>query len=71
MVKRFSQSVCIAPNSYLIFNLSCGMYMALECHTNRRSRKNSSYFIPTKIATLIVTLKADDEIKVRRKIFSF
>ena len=41
--------------------------MALECHTNGRSRKNSNCSIATKIATL----KADDEIKVRRRIFTF
>ena len=54
-------------NSYLMFNLSHGMYMALECHTNERSRKNSNCSITTKIATL----KADDEIKVRKRIFTF
>ena len=47
------------------------MYIALECHTNRRSRKNSNCFIATKIATLVATLKTDDEIKVRRRIFTF
>ena len=56
-------------NSYLMFNFSHGMYMALECHTNGRSRKNSNGSIATKITILIATLKADDEIKVRRRIF--
>ena len=45
------------------------MYMALECHINERSRKNLNCSIATKIATLIATLKADDEIEVRRKNF--
>ena len=52
-------------NSYVMFNLSHGMYMGLEYHTNKRSRKNLNYSIATKIATLIATLKADDEIKGR------
>ena len=47
------------------------MYMALECHTNKRSRKNSNCSIATKIATLIATLKADDKIKGRTRIFTF
>ena len=48
------------------------MYIALECHTtNERSKKNSNSSIATKITTLIATLKADDEIKVRRRIFTF
>ena len=38
------------------------MYMALQCHTNGRSRKNSNCFIATKIAILIATLIAHDEI---------
>ena len=42
------------------------MYMALECHTNGRSRKFSNCSIAAKVATLIATLKADDETKVRR-----
>ena len=46
------------------------MCMALECHTNE-SRKNSNSYIATKIAALIATLKVDDEIKVRRRIFTF
>ena len=54
-----------------MLNLSHGMYMALEYHTNGRSRKNSNCSIATKIATLIATLKADDEVKVRRRIFAF
>ena len=41
--------------------------MALEWHTNNISRKNLTCSIATKIATL----KADDEIKVRRRIFTF
>ena len=57
-------------NSYLTFNLSHGMYMGLECCTNERSRTNWNSSIATKIATLMATLKADDEIKVRR-IFTF
>ena len=54
-----------------MFNLSHGMYMALECDSNRRSMKNSKCLIATKITTLIATLKPDDEIKVRRRIFTF
>ena len=46
------------------------MYTALECHTNKR-RKNLNCSIATKIATLIATLKAHDEIKVRKRIFTF
>ena len=65
--KRFSQSICMAINSYLMFNLLHGMYMALEYHTNEIIRKNSNCTIATKIATL----KVDDEIKVRRRIFTF
>ena len=60
-----------SENSYLIFNLLYGMYMALERYTNGRGRKNSNYSIATRIAILIDTLKADDEIKVRRRIFTF
>ena len=47
-------------------NLSHGMYIALECHTEERGRKNSNSSIATKIATLIATFKADDKIKGRR-----
>ena len=54
-----------------MFNLSHGMFMALESHTNGRSRKNPICFIATKMNTLIATLKADDEIKNRRRIFIF
>ena len=45
--------------------------MALECHTNKRSSENSNCSIATKITSLIATLKTDDEIKVRRRIFTF
>ena len=41
--------------------------MVLECHTNGRSRKNSSCSIASKIATLIATLKADDELKLEEE----
>ena len=47
------------------------MYIALECHANERSREHSNCSTAKKIATLIATLKADDEIKVRRRIFTF
>ena len=76
-LQRLSQkSVSLNPfwwhsNSYLMFKHSYGMYMALERHTNGRSRKNSNCSIATKIATLIATLKAHDEIRVRRRIFTF
>ena len=40
------------PNSYLMFNHSHGMCMALECYTNWVSRKNSNCSIATKTATL-------------------
>ena len=43
------------------------MYMALECYTNERSRKNSNYSIATNIATLIATSKADDELKFKEE----
>ena len=70
--KSFSLSPFVwYSNSYLMFNLSHGMYMALECHTNGRSKKNSNCFIAKKIATLITTLKADDKIKIGRRIFTF
>ena len=70
------ESVSLNPfvwysNSYMMFNLSHDIYVVLECHTNGRSRKNSNCSIATKVATLIGTLKADDEIKVRRRIFRF
>ena len=55
----------------LFENLSHDMYMALECHTNKRCRKNSNCSITTKIDTLIATLKADDKIKGRTRIFTF
>ena len=54
-----------------MFNLSHGMFMALESHTNGRSRKNPICFIATKMNTLTAALKADDEIKNRRRIFIF
>ena len=46
------------------------MYMASECHTNGRGRKNSNCSIATKTAALIATLKTDDGIKVTRRIIS-
>ena len=42
----------LVPNSYLMFNYSHGMRMALECYTNWVSRKNSNFSIATKTATL-------------------
>ena len=48
-------------NSYLKFNLSHGMHIALEYHTNERNRKNLNYSIATEITALIATLKAEEE----------
>ena len=58
-------------NSYLKFNLSHGMHIALEYHTNERNRKNLNCSIATEITALIATLKADNKIKGRRRILTF
>ena len=58
-LERLSQkSVSLNPfvwhsNSYLMFNHSHGMYMALEWHTNGVRGENSNCSTATKTATLI------------------
>ena len=40
-------------NSYLMFDHWHGMYMALEWHTNRVSKKNLNCYVAKKTVTLI------------------